>query len=182
MKPLPARTVSSLLAAGLLLSGGALAAEPSGYLHIQTPGASVTARVTDKDITGPDFQLSHSSDAMRGRAYGRVVSLEIKDDLIGGLIGNLPVRMTLEKEDGGALKGRGTFAGRFTNLEIDRDELKGRVGNCAYELKAKEQRYEGWRSCGGPLEFPVYVEIPPELARSGAPTTLAAVALLLAQR
>lgn len=181
MKPLPARTVSSLLASGLLLSGVALA-EESGYLHIQTPGASVTARVTDKDITGPDFQLSHSADAMRGRAYGRVVSLRIEDDLIGGLIGNLPVRVKLEKTEAGTLKGQGTFAGRYTTLEINRDELKGRVGNCAYELKAKEHRYEGWRSCGGPLEFPVYVEIPPSLARSGAPTTLAAISLLLAQR
>lgn len=181
MKPLPARTVSSLLAAGLLLSGVALA-EEAGYLHLQTPGASVTARVTDSDITGPDFQLFHSADAMRGRAYGRVVSLQIEDDLIGGLIGNLPVRMTLEKPKEGGLKGRGTFAGRYTNLEINREELKGRVGNCSYELKAKEQRYEGWRSCGGPLEFPVYVEIPPSLARSGTPTTMAAVALLLAQR
>jgi len=181
MKPLPARTVSSLGASGLLLSGVALAEEP-GYLRLQTPGSSITARVTERDITGPDLQLSHSADAMRGRAYGRVVSLQIEDELIGGLLGSLPVRMKLEKAEDGGLKARGTFAGVSTNLEIGREELKGRVGNCSYELKAKEQRYEGWRSCGGTPEFPVFVEIPPSLARSGAPTTMAAVALLLAQR
>lgn len=180
MKPLPARAVSCL-AAGLLTSGVALAQE-SGNLYLRTPGASVTARVTRSDITGPDLQLSHAPDAMRGRAYGRTVNLRIQDDLIGGLIGTLPVRMTLEKQPDGELKAKGTFAGTSMKLELNHEALKGRVGNCAYELEAKEQRYEGWRSCGGPPEYPVFLEIPPSLTRSGDATTLAAVALLLAQR
>jgi len=174
--------VSCLIAAGLLAGGVAVAQEGSGNLHLRTPTSSVTARVTESDITGPDLQLSHAPDAMRGRAYGRTVSLQIKDDLIGGLIGDQPVRLRLEKDEDGELEAKGTFAGTYMNLELDREELKGRVGNCAYELEAREQRYEGWRSCGGPPEYPVFLEIPPSLARSGNATTLAAIALLLAQR
>lgn len=181
MKPLSARIVSRLVAAGLLLAGGALAEEPS-HLQLQTPGQSVIARVTDKDISGPELQLSYAPDSMRGRAYGRAVDLRIQGDHIGGLIDNVPVNMRLEQEDDGELEAKGTFAGVTTNLEIGPEELKGRVASCAYELKAKEQRYEGSRSCGGTPEYGVFVEIPPSLSRSGAPTKMAAVALLLAQR
>ncbi|XXF78585.1 hypothetical protein P2318_02160 [Myxococcaceae bacterium GXIMD 01537] len=180
MKHSPAPSVRSLLAAGLLAGGVALAQEP-GYLHLRTPGASVTARVSPTEITGPEFQLSHTPDFIRGRAYGRPVRLEIKDSEIGGLFGELPVRLKLEREDDGALKARGLFAGVPTRLELDAEELKGTVGVCSYELKAKDLRYEGWRSCGGPPEFPVFVEVPPSLTRSGPATTLAAVALFLAQ-
>jgi hypothetical protein len=182
MKPSPARAVSSLVAAALL-AGGVAFAQESGNLHLRTPTSSVTARVAERDITGPDIQLSFAPDSMRGRAYGRAVNLQISDGLIGGLVGDQPVRLRLERDEDGELEARGTFAGTSMNLELDREELKGRVGNCAYELEAtKEQRYEGWRSCGGPPEYPVFLEIPPSLARSGNATTLAAVALLLAQR
>ncbi len=178
MKPLSARTIAALSSAGLLASGVASAQETGAYLFLRAPGTTVTARVTPTDITGPDFQLSHSREALRGRAYGRVVSLDIEKDGVGGLVGGLPVRLTLKEKDG-ALHAQGTFAGETTRFQIGPEELKGRVGTCSYELKATAQRYEGWRSCGGPPEYPVFVEIPPTLTQSGTPTTMAALGLLL---
>lgn len=180
MKPLSARVVGSLAAAGVLAWGVALAEEDVDHLYLQTPGISISAKVTNTDITGPQLQLSHSPEAIRGRAYERPVNLQINDKVIGGLIGNLPVRLTLDEQPD-FIGAKGTFAGIYTDLKIGRDGLTGRVGNCSYELKAKVERYEGWRSCGGPPEYPVFVEVPPALARNGAPTTVAGVALLLAQ-
>ncbi len=171
--------MGALASAALLACGVAAAQEGNNsYLFLRTPGTTMSARVTSNDITGPDFQLFHSREALRGRAYGRVVSLEIEENQIGGLIGGLLVRMNLEKKDG-VMHVQGTFAGQITRFQIGPEELKGRVGTCSYELKASNQRYEGWRSCGGMPEYPVYVEIPPTLTQSGTPTTMAALALLL---
>ncbi|WP_224240061.1 hypothetical protein [Hyalangium gracile] len=40
-------------------------------------------------------------------------------------------------------------------------------------------RYEGWRSCAGRIESPVYLELPPTLAEGGDARTVAALGLIL---
>jgi hypothetical protein len=151
------------------------------YLDLRTPGSAVTARVTPQGITSPELQLDVSPTTLRGRAFGRPVDLTLKQDQnsITGMYGMSPVNLRL-KNNGVAIQANGMFAGQLSNLKLSKEELSGTVGRCSYQLKAKDQQYEGSRSCGFGLENPVSVSIPPALAQSNE-QVIAALSVLLAQ-
>lgn len=149
------------------------------YLFLRTPTAAVTLKVAGNDITGPDIQLSRQGDALRGRAFGRVVFLNLDDQKLGGTVGSSLTRLTFENK-GQDLDVRGTFGGKLTHLTIGPEALNGSVGRCGYQLKANaDGDYVGSRSCGGIPQQPVTLDIPPALKEQGTPMTLATLALLL---
>ncbi|MFP2931569.1 hypothetical protein ACLESO_41570 [Pyxidicoccus sp. 3LG] len=170
---------SRLLALGLLAGSPALA-QTAQYLDLRTPAASITARVTDDNIDGPDLQLGFDDDSVRGRAYGRPVNLTLKDDRVGGIYGSAPVDLKLKEEDD-VLEARGTFGGQLTDFKVSPKGLTGTVGRCSYQLTTvKGDRYQGSRSCGRGVENPVTLSIPPELADDDEELA-ATLSLVLAQ-
>jgi hypothetical protein len=172
---------SRLLMFGLLAATPALASEPTQYLDLRTPAASLTARVTKDGLSSPDLQLGLTDTALRGRAFGRPVNIALGDDHIGGIYLGGPVDLKL-KEDGDTLEARGSFGGQLTNFKVSPKSLTGTVGRCSYQLTAaKEQdRYQGTRSCGFGLENPVTLSIPPAIADDDE-TLAATLSIVLAQ-
>jgi hypothetical protein len=170
-------SAAGLLPVGLLASGQAFAAEGED-LVLRTPQTAISARVTADAISGPTFQLFHSPNAIRGRAYDRVVNLAISDEQVTGIVGSLPVRMHLERQ-GAETTIRGTFAGRYIQLAWGPERLTGTLGRCGYDLRFANGAYAGERACGGLIETPVSLEIPEALAREGDLQVASALALVL---
>lgn len=164
------------------LGTAATAASPDGaqYLSLRTPQSAVTVRVEDNHFTSPDLQLVRDGDSVRGRAFGRVVFLGLQKDEVGGTVGSSLTRLHISEKDG-VTTVRGNFIGALSDFQFGPQGLTGTVGRCAYELKATpEGSYQGSRSCGGPPQRPVVLDIPPALVKQGTPMTLTALALVLA--
>lgn len=182
---LPTAKRIRLVLAGAALSvlGTAALASPSDeaeHLTLRTPQGAYTIRVDDTHLSSADLQLIRDADSVRGRAYGQVVFLGLKDQEVGGTVGSSLARLHLSERDG-VTTARGNFGGSLSNFQLSREGLTGTVGRCAYALKATpEGSYQGSRSCGGIPERPVVLDIPSALARQGAPMTIAALALVLA--
>lgn len=171
-----------LLALGLLACGPALAAPAAdSSLKLQTKDRSVTVRVADDQLSGPDLQLSFKEDdTVRGQAFGRPVNLTVKDDTIRGTYGQGPVNLNVtDKED--TLDATGTFGGQLTSFQVSPQQITGTVGACTYELLiTRHDRYEGYRTCGGKLDKKVSLTIPSSLADEDE-ELVTALSILLAQ-
>jgi hypothetical protein len=182
MKPSYAKRIGrSLGAASLLALGVAEAQGPDQYLYLRTPGAALTARVTEESVVAPDLQLARDNKTLRGRAYGRTVFLGLNGHEVGGTVGSELTRLRFENK-GNVLEAQGSFGGNPARLTLSDTELSGTVGSCSYDLKATEDGgYQGSRSCGGVPERPVILAIPPTLSRQGPAMTLATLALILGE-
>lgn len=159
----------------------AAAADKDGseYLTLRTPQRAITLQVAGDNLTSPDIQLTHDRDSLRGRAFGRVVFLQLKPDEVGGTVGNSLTRLLIT-EKGNVTTVRGNFVGGLSDFQLSPQSLEGKVGPCSYDLKATEEgSYEGSRSCGGLPQLPVVLDIPPSLVQQGSALTLATVALVL---
>jgi hypothetical protein len=159
----------------------AVAADKDGteYLTLRTPQRAITLQVAGDNLTSPDIQLTRDHDNLRGRALGRVVFLQLKPAEVGGTVGNSLTRLLIT-EKGNVTTVRGNFAGGLSDFQLSPQSLEGKVGPCSYDLKATaDGSYEGSRSCGGPPQLPVVLDIPPSLAQQGSAMTLATVTLVL---
>lgn len=182
--PRGVRALALLMTLGTV--GTATAApEPAQSLTLLTPRNAITARVTRKDITSADIQLTHDGSQLRGRMFGRVVFLELGKDEVAGTVGSQHTRLTLQEREG-LVEARGNFLGTLLNLRMGPQTLTASVGPCGYELKAMSEgtaeegtKYQGTRSCGGIPQRPVFLTLPPRLTEQGPAMTLTTVALLL---
>ncbi|WP_141324680.1 hypothetical protein [Myxococcus sp. AB025B] len=174
---------SRFLALGLLASAPVLAANsPDQYLDLRTRERAVSLRVTEDNLSGPQLQLYFGDDAVRGRAFGRPVNLQVEDDTVKGIYGQGPVDLKVT-EDGDMLEAVGTFGGQLSNFRVSPDQIAGNIGRCSYELVTKSKSkdlYTGWRTCGGRLDNAVTLSIPPALAEDDA-GLVTALSIVLAQ-
>lgn len=171
---------SALVALGLLAGSTAVAQQPTQYLALRTPANALTVRITDDGLSSPQFQLGVDDEGLRGRAFGLPVNISLGDGKIGGIYGRGPVNLNV-KQEGDTLEARGMFGGQLTHFKIGPKGLSGNVGRCSYQLTAsREDRYQGWRSCGQGLETPVILSIPPAVAASDE-RLMAVLSVVLAQ-
>src|SRR5499427_2070372 len=159
--------------------GTAILSAPSDDFLLQQPGASLTAKVDAKGISGPAVQLGRSSGQLRGRIGRQAADLEFTADRVTGLVGRAPVNLRVTRTDDG-IHLRGLYAGRLSNLRIGPSGLSGSLGRCGFTLSAEGNRYEGERSCGG-LPVPVVVQIPARLAQRPMGEFAASIVALLGQ-
>ena len=182
MNPPTAKRIRLALGVAVLSAFGTAAAADKGtteYLTLRTPQRAITLQVVGDNFTSPDIQLTRDHDSLRGRAFGRVVFLNLKPDEVGGTVGNSLTRLLIS-DQGDVTTIRGNFIGGLSDFQLDPRALTGKVGPCSYDLKATEDgSYVGSRSCGGPPQLPVALDIPPSLAKQGAATTLALVTIVL---
>ena len=144
-------------------------------------GGTVEARVGVSDIVGPDVNLGRYREpeggAMRGRAFGRAVSLELGARKVTGLVGMQPFDVSVARE-GRALHLAGLVRGIPSDFRIDPLAVKGTLGRCAYELVREGTGYVGRRSCGGGTER-VRLRLPDALACWQDEERAAALAVVL---
>ncbi|MFL5348609.1 MAG: hypothetical protein ACJ8AT_27755 [Hyalangium sp.] len=173
-----ALSMGGVLTAGLLVWTTAGAAKGQDiFLH--TPGEAISATVKGDSVASPDVQLYRSSDAVRGRAFGRVVNLDIEGDQVAGIVGDQPTRLRLNPQAGGGLEAVGMLGGGLSRFKLTPKEFSGTVAACSYELRFTGTRYEGSRACRGKIEAPVYLELPPTLAEGGDAQAVATLGLIL---
>ena len=170
--------MGGVLTVGLLAWGPAGAAG-SQDLFLRTPGTSISATIKGDSVASPDLQLYRSSSAVRGRAFGRVVNLDLQGDQVSGLVGGQPTRLKLNSQAGGGLEAVGLLGGGLARFKLTPKEISGTVGACSYALQFTGARYEGWRSCNGQIENPVYLELPATLAEGGNAQAVATLGLIL---
>jgi hypothetical protein len=170
--------MGGLVTAGLLAWGSAVAAENQD-ISLHTPGEALTATVKGNNIESPNLQLYSSSDAVRGRAFGRVVNLDLNTDKVSGIVGGQPTDLKLTPQSGGGLKAVGMLGGSLSNFKVTPKEISGTVGRCSYELRFTGNRYDGWRSCNGRIENPVSLELPETLAQGNNAQVAATLGLIL---
>jgi hypothetical protein len=145
---------------------------------------SVSVKVSDADLVGPDVRLSiykepHDS-SVRGTLWGRPVNLAVARGSARGAVGTTLFHLATRRE-GDALHATGTVQHRPTDFTVSRDRFVGSVGSCTYELRRTEPlTYEGERSCEGP-GTPLTMRIPDELSRWGDVGSATALALLLSE-
>jgi len=148
---------------------------------LRADGGAVVARVGDAEIVGGDVSLGRFAEppgtAIRGRAFGRPVSLDAADGRVAGLFGGRPVDLAVARH-GGALHVEGLSRGERAVFVVGPRALMGSVGRCSYELQRRDAGYEGRRSCGGPSER-VTLRIPPMLACWSDEARAASLAILL---
>jgi hypothetical protein len=133
-------------------------------LHAEHGG--VEARVDASSIVGPDVSLGRYREpeggAMRGKAFGRPVSLELGATKVTGIVGTQPFDVSVTRE-GRALHLTGLVRGVPSDFRIDPLAVHGTLGRCSYELVREGTGYVGRRSCGGGTER-VSLRVPDALA------------------
>ena len=153
------RFVRLLVGIGLLAGGLAVGAPNAPAISVSLPQASYNVRLVDGNVVASHIQLSWTPERMRGRAFGAVTVLALKQDKVTGNIGGDPVNLKAHMEDG-ALVGEGGFLGGPVRLRFSPQELHVYLNGCTYRLKREGDNYVGPRSCDSPLERPVTVGLP----------------------
>jgi hypothetical protein len=155
-------------------------AEPA--LSLRTDRGAVVLRVSEAEITGPDVSLARvredEGSALRGKAFGQVVSLSAGGGQVTGLVGTRPVSLTVERIHG-ALHLEGVIGGEPARFAIGPHAARGRVGRRDYDLAFAGERYEGRRATSGGTERAL-LALPPSLASWSDEERAAVLAILLA--
>ena len=153
------RFIRLLLGIGLLAGGVAVGAPAEPAISVRLPQAAYNLRLAGGNVVANHIQLNWTPTEMRGRAFGTVAVLALKQDQVAGNIGGVPVNLKARTE-GGALIGEGGFMGGPVELRFSPRELHVYLNGCTYQLKYVGDRYEGPRSCDSRLAPPVTVGVP----------------------
>jgi len=140
---------AGVVAMGILLgAGGALAAPRQDAIALRIARQQYNLVMTDDAVTGQDFQVTRSPDALRGRTPLGVVDLQLKPGEVTGLLGAAMVNLKVKRE-GDTLVADGAFGGRPGRVRFSPDSLELYLRDCTYRLKEKEpgRSYAGRRSC-----------------------------------
>lgn len=150
-------------------------------IALRTDSTVAVARVSDGGIVGGDVNLGRfaegSSVAVRGRAFGRIVSLDASGGRVTGNLGGHPVDLAVARH-GGVLHVEGLTRGGPSSFAISARTFRGNIGRCAYELTRGPGGYAGRRSCGRGTEQAL-LRVPPLLACWSDEARVAALAVLL---
>jgi hypothetical protein len=153
-----------MLGIGLLAGGVAGGAPSEPAISVTLPQAAYNVRLVDGNVVANHIQLSWTPANMRGRAFGAVTVLSLKQDKVTGNIGGVPVNLRAHTEDG-ALVGEGGFLGGPVRVRFSPQELHVYLNGCTYRLKAEGDHYVGPRSCDSPLARPVTVGLPEDFQK-----------------
>jgi hypothetical protein len=155
------------------------AAEPA--LSLRSERGAVVLRVGPEEVSGADVSLARVREdggpALRGKAFGQVVSLSAAGGQVTGLTGARPVNLTVERIHG-ALHVEGTLGGEPVSFALGPHAARGRVGRRAYDLAFTGDRYEGRRGGAMGTEH-VVLAVPPALACWSDEEQAAVLAILL---
>jgi hypothetical protein len=148
---------------------------------LRTEGHSVVARVDARAISSADLNLGRygrpDGSELRGTAFGKPVSLDVRAGEATGIIGGAPTNLTITRE-GSTLRLQGLVRGQISDFRLDHASAAGTIGACAYELARAGDVYEGRRSCRGPTEY-VNLRMPATFARWRDEERAAALAILM---
>jgi hypothetical protein len=153
-----------MLGIGLLAGGGAVGAPTEPAIAVRLPQAAYNVRLSDGNIVANHLQLSWTPTNVRGRAFGSVAMLSLKQDQVSGHIGGVPVNLKARTE-GGALLGEGGFLRGPAKVRLSPKELYVYLNGCTYRLQPVGGRYEGPRSCDSLLAGPVTVGLPEDFQK-----------------
>lgn len=175
-----ARHIGCALGLTLLCLGTTVAAQEQEdrNLHLQTPARDSSLQVSPGSIVGPDVRLVRDEAAVRGRAFGRSVFLQIRPGTVEGTLGAQPMWLTWREKEGTLLL-EGSLIGSPVGLEVGPERLTGSVGPCVYDLESQDEAYTGVRVCGTGDPQRVSVSLPSRLPVRGSPMLATALALLL---
>jgi hypothetical protein len=144
-------------------------------------GDALVLRVTATRVTGADVSLEQFCEeggtAIRGRAFGRPVNVDVNEDRVTGLAGGHPIDLEVSVH-GPGLHLEGTVAGAPARFAIGPHAAQGTLGRCSYELARAGSGYEGRRSCGGPSAH-TWLRLPTALDGWGDDARATVLALLL---
>ena len=152
-------SIRFLLCLGLVVGGVAVGQPEPPAIAVRLPFRSYNLRFSGDDVYSLDVQLHRSPTKWRGRAFGRVANLTLKEDGVSGVIGAAPVNLKV-REEGDILLAEGGFLGGPVRLRFSPKELHLYMGGCTYELAYTEGRYQGPRSCDSNLAPAVQVSVP----------------------
>jgi hypothetical protein len=123
----------------------------------------VVALITEQGIQGPAHNLGRydNGTAIRGKAYGRDVSITLTDTTAEGLVGRSPFNLDVSKTPEG-VSARGLIGGAPSTFTFSKARINGSVGRCGYDVRFMGDGYSGQRSCGGNIQQ-VGITLPPIL-------------------
>jgi hypothetical protein len=144
----------ALAVAALRCGGSATQPPPADSMILVSPTSvvQVTFDGPTSRILGPQVDLIHDKDSLRGRGPSGLVDLRKDEDTLRGIVGGGPTELHLEPlGDGEGFALRGLFAGVLGRLDVRPDRIEGQLGRCQYNLRgyAVEQgtAYNGRRIC-----------------------------------
>ncbi|HLM46045.1 MAG TPA: hypothetical protein VK458_19395 [Myxococcaceae bacterium] len=175
MRSLRSWSLGSLLALGLLVGGGAVAAnEPA--IGVRLPFNAYNLRFEGEDVVSLAVQLRRSPTELRGRVFDAPTLLTHKEGGISGIVGSTPVNLKVRQE-GDTVHAKGGFINGPVTLRYSPRELHVYINQCTYRLTYTDGRYIGPRSCDSRLVPPVEVSLP-DMFQQLAPVEQATLLLL----
>jgi hypothetical protein len=175
MRSLRSWSLRSLLALGLLVGGGAVAADAPA-IAVRLPFNAYNLRFEGEDVVSLGVQLHRSPTELRGRVFGAPSLFTLKEGGVSGVVGPTPINLKVHQE-GDSLKAEGGFLNGRVTLSFNAQELHVYIDQCTYKLTYTEGRYVGPRSCSRKLAPPVEVALP-EMFQQLAPVEQATLLLL----
>lgn len=152
---------------------------PTGQYSYQSSEGAYTVTLTPSALTGPDYQLSRTPDAIRGQIGGRTIDLSWTKDGVSGSYGGQPVRLTLQPAGDGT-RVSGLWGGAIGNLLLGPKSLEGKIGRCSYSMDRMGQQLTGQSTCGA-APSNTTVSLPQGIADPLDGQSAAVLALLLGQ-
>jgi hypothetical protein len=153
----------------------------SQLFTFHSTAGSYQVTVTPTDLTSPEYQVSRTSDGLRGRVGSRPISVKTEGNKITGALGNQPVNMNVTTE-GSTTRIQGLWGGTISNLTVSPQELSGRIGRCSFSMQRAQSGapgdYSGFSACQGQGQLPTGVHVPQDTSHPDAKTA-AELALLL---
>jgi hypothetical protein len=175
MRSLRSWSLRSLLALGLLVGGGAVAADDPA-IAVRLPFNAYNLRFQGEDVVSLAVQLHRSPTELRGRVFDAPALFTLKDGGVSGIVGPIPVNLKVRQE-GDTVHAEGGFINGRVTLRYNPRELHVYINQCTYKLEHTEGRYLGRRSCDSRLAPPVEVALP-EMFQGLAPVEQATLLLL----
>lgn len=174
------RFLGSLLGLGLLLSGVAAAESELPAITVRLQYQAYNLSLSEDAVTSQGIQLHRSATALRGRAFGTVADLALKEDGVSGVLGDTPVNLKVRKE-GDTVLAEGGFMGGPVKLRFNAKQLQLYVNRCRYDLTYVDGgRYEGRRSTDRALAPPIQLTVPPALQQRAPAEQVALLLFALA--
>jgi hypothetical protein len=159
------------------------AAPSSESATLLSPTSVVQATVDGTRIFGPQVEIAHDENGLRGRGPLGVVELRKANGSLRGMVGGGATELYLERDGDGGFSLRGLFSGVLGNLEVRPDRIQGQLGQCQYNLRryvAEEgAAYNGRRVCGQRWMEPATFTFSPGIAALEPIDRAAVIAVVL---
>ena len=154
---------------------------PNDKFVLDTQHERIEARIDANGINGTMIQIAQDAEGLKGVAFNYPVFLHWSNTRASGLVANLPVDLTVERQDQ-KLRARGLYIGAPVDLTVSPNEISGIIRGCSYWLKGSQPSFQGYRQCDQKKEQePTTVNVPRSLLMRSDPEKMAILALFLSQ-